>query len=41
MARRRGETVQVYVTILGSLKYGFRTNKSIHDAYKAELGQTT
>jgi hypothetical protein len=41
MARRRGETVQVYVTILGSLKYGFRTNKSIHDAYKTELGQTT
>ncbi len=40
MARRRGEQVEVYVTI-GSLKYGFRTTKSVHDSYKAELGQTT
>lgn len=40
MARRRGEQVEVYVTI-GSLKYGFKTTKNIHDSYKAELGQTT
>lgn len=40
MARRRGETVKVYVTISGGLKYGFRTNKAIHNSYKAELGQT-
>ncbi len=40
MARRRGEQVEVYVTI-GSLKYGFKTTKSVHNSYKSELGQTT
>ncbi len=40
MARRRGEQVEVYVTI-GSLKYGFSTNKTVHNSYKSELGQTT
>lgn len=41
MARRRGETAQVYVTILSGIKYGFRTNLVTHTIYKAELGQTT
>lgn len=41
MARRRGETVQVYVTILGGLKYGFRTTKTVHNAHGAILGQDT
>ncbi len=40
MARRRGELTDVYVTI-GSLKYGFKTTKSVHNSYKGELGQTT
>ncbi len=40
MARRRGEQVEVYVTI-GSLKDGFKTTKSVHNSYKSELGQTT
>lgn len=42
MARRRGDTVLVYVEIGSSkFKYGFRTNKVIHEAYKPEWGQTT
>lgn len=41
MARRRGETTQVYVTILSGLKYGFRTNKALHLAHGAVLGQET
>lgn len=40
MARRRGEQTEVYV-VVGTLKYGFKTTKDIHDTYKAELGQTT
>lgn len=39
MARRRGETVQVYVTILNSLKYGFRTNQDFYIAHGEALGQ--
>ena len=41
MARRRGDTVEVYVVTQNNLKYGFRTNREIHDSYKGELGQTT
>lgn len=41
MARRRGDTVEVYVVTTNNLKYGFRTNKEIHNSYKSELGQTT
>ncbi len=41
MARRRGETIECYVDLNGKLDYGFRTNKDIHESYKAELGQTT
>jgi hypothetical protein len=41
MARRRGETSKVYVTILGGLKYGFRTNKAFHLQHGAILGQDT
>lgn len=40
MARRRGENVPVYVD-MGTLKYGFQTNKDIHETHKAALGQTT
>lgn len=41
MARRRGERVRAYVSLNANLKYGFETTKSVHDAYKSELGQTT
>lgn len=39
MARRRGETIQVFVTILGGFKYGFRTNDAINTEHGEKLGQ--
>ncbi len=41
MARRRGNRILVYTELAGGLKYGFQTQESIHNAYKAILGQTT
>ena len=41
MARRRGKQVEVYVKLNTTLKYGFKTTKDVHDAYKSALGQTT
>ena len=41
MARRRGERIEVYVGISPNLLYGFKTQASIHNAYKDILQQVT